>query len=391
MTEQFTRRDTLGGALATAVLLAAPARAVGVGVGWAEVDRLARAMTVEHIVPGVSIAASRAGRLTYGQGFGMANLETGTPVTPESVFHIGSITKQFTAAAIVLLAADGKLALDDKLSRFFPQVPRANEITLRQMLTHTAGLGNYTDRKPLLAFLVSSRLDYDRDALLADMLAHTDPFFIGAPGAQWAYSNTGYVLLGLIVEKVSAIFYGAFFKQRLFAPAGLTQTSVDDLSVVVPHRASGYSGHAGSDTAFDNAAYISMTYPGGAGSMRSTPRDLCRWHTALLGGRILPPNGLKAMLTPVRLANGAQPIAIQGSGGPKPVSYGFGIELKRFEGHATVEHGGGIFGFASDLRSFPVEQVSVAMVVNFDGQGHPSFPKRFTALKDAAARAALAA
>ena len=386
---QFTRRATLGGALAATALAAAPARAAG--AGWVEVDRLARAITAESIVPGVSIAASRAGRPIYAQGFGMANLETATPVGPESVFHIGSITKQFTAAAIVLLAADGKLALDDKLSRFLPQVPRANEITLRQMLTHTAGLGNYTDRKPMQAFLVSSRLDYDHDALLADMLAHTDPFFIGAPGAQWAYSNTGYVLLGLIVEKVSGAFYGAFFQQRLFAPAGLTQTAVDDLSAVVPHRASGYSGHAGSDTAFDNAAYISMTYPGGAGSMRSTPRDLCRWHAALLGGRILPPDGLKAMLTPVRLANGTQPTAIQGPGGPKPVSYGFGIELKRFEGHPTVEHGGGIFGFVSDLRSFPAEQVSVAMTINFAGEGRPSFPERFTALKDAAARAALAA
>lgn len=125
--------------------------------------------------------------------------------------------------------------------------------------------------------------------------------------------------------------------------------------------------------------------------MRSTPRDLCRWHTALLGGRILPPDGLKAMLTPVRLSSGAQPTAIQGPGGPTPVNYGFGIELKHFAGHATVEHGGGIFGFASDLRSFPAEHVSVAMIVNFDGQGHPSFAERFTALKDAAARATRAA
>lgn len=383
----LTRRSAL--ALSSAMMLATVARA-STGGSWAATDALATKLVADHQFPGLSLAVMKAGIVAYARGYGLANIETGTPVTPASVFHIGSITKQFTGAAIALLQQDGKLSVDDKLSKYLPGVPRAGEISLRQMLNHVSGLGNYTNRKPPEDFYVSARLDYDSKALLTDMLGHTDPLFVHEPGAEWDYSNTAYVLLGLVVEQVAGEPWPAFFKRRLFVPAGMTDTAVDDAKAVVPHRASGYSGQPGSETAWDNAAYISMTYPGAAGNLRSTATDLCRWHAALLGGKIVGPSALKAMLLPARLKDGSVPLAVQAAGAPKtPVNYGFGLFLDSFEGHATVGHGGGIFGFASDLHSFPAEKTSIAILINTDGSGRKAAGTNIKAIEDTAARAAL--
>lgn len=386
----LTRRDSL--TVAVGLLLASTTRAAAASADWASVNATASKLVTNRLAPGVAITMTRAGNVIYSAARGYANLETMTPVTPETVFHIGSVTKQFTGAAIALLEQDGKLGFDDRLARFLPELPRAADITLRQMLNHTAGFGNYTDRKPPEAFMISSRLDYDSKSLLADMLAHTQPLFIGEPGAGWAYSNTAYVLLGLIVEKVTGAPYARFFETRLFAPAGLTATAVDDLAQIVPHRASGYTGHLGNALMFDNAAYIAMTYPGAAGSMRSTTGDLCRWHRALLGGGIVGPKGLAAMTTPARLNGGAVPMEPVGPepGTPKKaVDYGFGLFMDRFEGRRTVGHGGGIFGFAADLRSFPGEQLTIAILTNCDFANRPGFKPVFTLLKDGAAHAGL--
>ena len=394
MTETLalTRRGTL--ALASAAVLATAARGkttgAGIGSRWAATDALANKLVADHQIPGLSLAVMQSGRIAYAKGYGLANIETGTPVTPASVFHIGSITKQFTGAAVALLQQDGKLSVEDKLSKYLPGVPRAGEISLRQMLNHTSGLGNYTDRKPPEAFYESARLDYDSKALLADMLGHTDPLFAHEPGTEWDYSNTAFVLLGLVIEYVAGEPWPAVYKRRLFAPAGLTDTAIDDLKTVVPHRASGYSGQPGSETAWDNAAYIAMTYPGAAGNMRSTAIDLCRWHAALLGGKIVGSAALRAMLLPARLRDGSVPMAVQAAGAPKtPVNYGFGLFMDSFQGHATVGHSGGIFGFASDLRSFPQEKTSVAILINTDGSGRKATPTNIKAIEDTAALAAL--
>ncbi|WP_303794393.1 serine hydrolase domain-containing protein [Sandarakinorhabdus limnophila] len=386
----MTRRGTL--ALAGAALAATAARGkAAAGDGWAAVDAMVAALVADHAIPGLSLAVMKGGSLVRAKGYGLANIETGTPVTPDTVFRIGSITKQFTGAALALLQQDGKLSVDDKLAKYLPEVPRGGEISLRQMLNHVSGLGNYTDRKPPEAFLQSARLDYDDKALLADMLAHTDPLFAHPPGTEWDYSNTAYVLLGLVVARVAGEAWPAFFQRRLFAPAGMMSTAVDDQKDVVPHRAAGYSGRAGSDTQWDNAAYIAMTYPGAAGNIRSTATDLCRWHAALLGGKVVGPAALQAMMTPARLNDGSVPTAVREAGAPKtPVNYGFGLFMGSFNGHASVGHGGGIFGFVSDLRSFPKEKISVAILINTDGFGRKTLGKSFKAIQDAVAIAALA-
>ena len=364
-----------------------------------QIDGLAAALIGDGITPGVSLAVMRAGTLLHAKGYGSANLETRTPVTPETVFRVGSVSKQFIAAAIALLAEDGKLGYDDPLSRYLPLFPRAGDITLRQMVTHTSGLGNYTETQPRAAFFRQARTDYNDADLLAAM-ANTTPLFKSEPGTAWAYSNTAYVLLGLVVQVVAGEPYGAFLRRRLFEPAGMTQTAVDDAADVVAHRASGYSAKPTSQPGVAggvrNAEYISMSYPGAAGAMRASASDLCRWHAALLGGRIVKPETLAVMLTPARLKNGElppmplPPDAPQDSK-PQPLKYGFGVFLGDAEGRGYVEHDGGIFGFVSLLRTFQAEQVTVAVLVNYDGFDSPAKLQRIHGLRDAAARTAMTA
>lgn len=361
---------------------------------FAAIDAAALSLIANKATPGLSLAVMRAGKLLYAKGFGAANLETESLVTTETVFRVGSVSKQFIATAIALLAEEGKLGFDDPLSRFLPLFPRAGDITLRQMLTHTSGLGNYTDTQPPEEFLKLARPDYSDAELLAAM-ANTSPLFKTEPGTAWAYSNTAYVLLGLVVQVVSGEPYGAFLRRRLFVPAGMMQTAVDDASDVVLHRANGYSADPTHPGEFRNAQFISMTFPGAAGAMRSTPSDLCRWHAALLGGRIVKLETLSVILTPGRLKNGELPEAPMppntATDAPKEsIKYGFGLSFGDFEGQNYIEHDGGIFGFVSAFRSFWPQQVTVALLVNYDGFDSQEKFKSVRNVRDAATRIALA-
>lgn len=395
---EITRRAALTLALGAVGTVARAAQApLPAASPWAAVDAAAGALVTDHASPGVSVSVMKAGRLIYSRGFGLANLETATPATATSIYKIGSITKQFTAAALMSLQETGKLSVDDPLSRFFPDFPRGGEITLRQMLTHTSGLGNYTNTDTRQTFIQEARLDYDADALYRLML-QTKPLFAHEPGTVWDYSNTAYVLLGLIAQKAAAEPYGAFYKRRLFDRAGLVDTAVDDAAQVVVRRASGYTPHAGGagageadGAAFDNASFISMTIPGGAGSMRSTTEDLCRWHAALFGGRIVGAASLAEMTTPHRLNDGALPTEAPepgAAGEATPVEYGFGLETSTIEGRRAIGHGGGINGFTSTLQTFPEESISLAVLINCDGGAKLGADAK--ALRAAVAKAALA-
>jgi CubicO group peptidase (beta-lactamase class C family) len=384
----LSRRHTLG-LLAGGLAAATGARAAA-PKPWAAVDQLGAAMLTDHLEPGFALSVMKNGVFVYSKGFGLANLETRTPVTPSSVFRIGSVTKQFTGAAFALLAEDGKLAFDDPLAKYLPDFPRAADVTLRQMLNHTSGIGNYTDRVNPQDFLRGMRMDYSSPELFKAMIEHTSPAFVFEPGTGWAYSNTAYVLLGLVIEKITGEAYGPFLKRRLFDPAELKRTAVDSVADVVPDRASGYTGRPGSATEFDNAAYISMTYPGAAGAMRSTTEDLCRWHLALFGGKIVKPASLAEMIKPGLLKNGRLPEAARGPEPGKPIKYGFGLGTGALDGHTLISHSGGIPGFGSVLTTLPGEHITIAMIANFDGDGRPQIMARQQALTEAAIRAALA-
>jgi CubicO group peptidase (beta-lactamase class C family) len=357
----------------------------------AALDALAKKIVENSLSPSVAIGVMKAGKMIYAKAFGMMNLETGTPAAADTIYKIGSNTKQFTAASILLLQEAGALSVDDPLAKHLPDFPHAADVTLRQMLTHTSGLGNFTNTHPPEKIVQMSRLDYDQKSLLAAMAA-TDPLFVAPPGTAWSYSNTAYVLLGIVVEKVSGVSLARFYKTRIFDPQGLSDTAKDDVTEVLPRRAAGYAPHKGSDTAFDNCSFESMGIPGGAGAIRSTVLDLCAWHAALFGGKVLSAASLKAMTTPGTLKDGGQPFTIPQPGAPaKAMDYGFGLGMGEFEGRKSVAHSGAISGFASHLRTFPKQKVSVAVLLNSVGPGRPAIAPASKDLEDSAARFGLGA
>ncbi len=364
---EMNRRVSLAGmlALAASPALAKTAKAVKAPSPWAAVEAQATQMVAGKLTPGVEICVRRKGAVIFSKGFGSANLETAAAMTPASVCRIGSITKQFTAAAILQLAEEGKLSLNDNLAVYLPDFPNAERLSLRRMLSHTSGLGNYTEGQ-INRFLQETRTDRST-AEMIKLMADASPKLVYEPGTAWRYSNTAFVLLGVIIEKVSGKSYAQVMQERLFTPLGLTHTAVDDAADVVAGRASGYSSARQSASGFNNASFIAMSAPGGAGNLRSTAEDLCAWHGALLGGKVLKPESLEAMLTPVTLNDGKLPTQKNGKGETSDVRYGFGVGLDLRDGKATIAHAGGIQGFISYLETLPDEQLTYAVLMNTDG------------------------
>ncbi len=369
-----------------AVAAAAPKAEAPMSVAAAAAKTLA-----DKVTPGLQLAICRGGQFSLSKGFGLADIETGTPMSPASVLHIGSISKQFTAAGLMKMREQGKFDLEDKFSKFYPDFPRGGDITIRQMLTHTSGLGNYTDTKERATFYDRARHDYPSADLYAAMKSQTDPEFVAEPGAAWNYSNTAFVLLGLLFEKLAGEPYALALRHQVLDSAGLKFTADDDLFEVVPNRASGYSPDATAPSGFKNAAFISMTFPGGAGALRSTCEDLCRWHQALLGGKVVNAESLTLMTTPALLSNGKLPTAPGADGkAGKEIKYGFGLDIGEDEHGAYIEHGGGIFGFLSNLRTYRASRVSLARIQNCDADATTA-PKLLPAWKTIDAAMAKAA
>lgn len=360
----------MAGALAAPAYAAAPHRAAGRKPSiWAPADAAARKIVEGRLSPGVSILVRKHGRTIYDGSSGLADIETGTPMTSRSICRVGSITKQFTAAAILLLAEEGKLSLNDALSVYIPDFPRAKDLPLRRMLSHTAGLGNYTEGPPG-QFVKEIRPDRTTAELVAWM-ASTPRLQISEPGTAWRYSNTAYVLLGAVIERVADKPYSQVLAERIFKPLGLSDTAYDRNSDVVPRRAAGYSIDVKAPSGFDNAAYISMTVPGAAGALRSTVSDLCAWHEALFGGKVLKPEMLTEMTTPAVLNNGKLPEGPGPGGKPVTIRYGFGLATGEEAGHKTIGHDGGIPGFGTHLTTFPDDAITLAIIQNSDGGPGP--------------------
>jgi D-alanyl-D-alanine carboxypeptidase len=294
--------------------------------------------------PGAAVIARRDGKTVLRKGYGMADLELGVPLQPDMVFRIGSMTKQFTAVAILMLAEEGKLAVSDPITKFLPGYPTGGKtITIEHLLTHTSGIRSYTDMPD---FLANIRKDYTVDALM-DHFKGEPPDF--APGERYQYDNSGYFLLGAIIEKASGTSYEAFLKQRIFDVVGMTRTSLDSSSRVIPRRARGYQKEG---EVWKNADWISMTQPYAAGAMVSTVDDLAKWDAALYDGKLLRAETLEKAMTPHRLASGT------------PIEYGYGWQPGQWEGFTVVQHGGGINGFVSMGVRVPERRVYVAVLSN---------------------------
>lgn len=301
--------------------------------------------------PGASVIVVKDGKVVFRKGYGKANLELGVAIEPEMVFRLGSITKQFTAVAILMLAEQGKLSVGDEITKYLPDLPaRGQKITIEHLLTHTSGIKSYTS---LPEWLSLWRKDMTLKELI-DLFKDKPPDF--APGESWSYNNSGYILLGAIIEKASGQSYKDFIEKQIFAPLGMNHSFYDSTDRVIAGRVSGYSkGKEG----FVNCAYLSMTQPYAAGSLMSSVDDLALWDAALNTEKLVKQESLKRAWTPAVLNNG------------KPTHYGYGWAMNSYEGHKIVAHGGGIHGFSTDAIRLPDDRVFVAVLTNRD-TGEPS-------------------
>jgi CubicO group peptidase (beta-lactamase class C family) len=303
--------------------------------------------------PGAAVIAVRDGRTVLRKAYGMADLELGVPLQPGMVFRIGSMTKQFTAVAILMLVEEGKVAVSDPITKFLPDYPTGGRtITVEHLLTHTSGIKSYTDMDD---FLANMRKDYTVKELIDHFKSQPMEF---EPGEKYQYDNSGYFLLGAIVEKASGMGYEAFLKKRIFDVVGMPRTSVESTSRIIPGRARGYSKTG--DT-WTNADWLSMTQPYSAGALVSTVDDLAKWDAALYTGKLLRPETLQLGFTPHRLKDG------------KPIDYGYGWQPGTWEGFTVIQHGGGINGFVSMGVRVPERKVYVAVLSNRTAEPFP-FP-----------------
>lgn len=342
----------------------------------AKLDAAAQQDVDSGHVAGVAVAVLRDGQLVFAKGYGRANLELAAPVNARTVFRIGSLTKQFTAAGVLLLAEQGKLRIDDRLSLYLPNFPRADEVTLRDLLDHTSGIHNFTEG-PLIDKISTSGATVQQ--LVAD-IAGQSPLYDFEPGKGWWYSNSNYALLGAVIEEVSGQSWGAFMKAEIFDKLGMADTAADDAHDVVPGRASGYRLIGGTAGKFCNADFTDMSVPYAAGALRSTAEDMARWNAALFGGKLLKPESLKEMLAPGRLRNGAETqTAIAWPGGkafPPPKGYvagpyAFGLDHHFENGRRIVGHDGSIAGFDSVMETYVDESLTIIVLTNTNGAAHP--------------------
>lgn len=313
-------------------------------------DSAARAHVESVTVPGVSVAVVRDGRTLLRAGYGFVDLEwnVATPPDGSASYEIGSVTKQFTAAAVLKLAEDGLVDLDADITEYVDFDTRGRTVPVRRLMDHTSGIKGYTEM-PVFGSLTP--FDLPKDTLLR--LVEAEPFEFD-PGYAQIYNNSAFFLLGLVVEAVSGMSYEQFVEERLFDPAGMDASYYCDELAVREGRANGYDA-AGQDSLI-RARYLDHTWPYAAGSLCSTVGDLVAWNEALHGRALLSDGSYADMTTPDPLEDGV------------PIRYGMGIGVDSAFGRPVLRHGGGINGFVSSLAWYPEDRLTVAVLQNSTGQ-----------------------
>lgn len=322
----------------------------------------AAAATLRQGSPGMIVEVARYGDVLFSGTYGYGDLEQRSPVTQDTVFKYASITKAFTAAAVLSLAEDGLLDIEDPLARHVPELAAAANVRIYDLLVQTSGIPDFAEDPSGLATKSVAKTPED---MLAWIVALT-PELDFEPGARWAYSNSNYVLLGLIAERVSGRPLPVLFEERLFAPAGLTATAFDDPGDVVSNRAEGYRRAREAPSGFRNADWISPTIPGPAGGLRGTASDLVRWNDALFGGRILDAHSLALMIAPGLLSDGRTtkfgmlPAWQEGLNS----DYAMGLFVKATPGGARLGHSGDIDGFSTWVAHYPENAITIVQMIN---------------------------
>ena len=332
----------------TAILIAAPLLQANAANEKDYDEILAR--YVETTGPGVAVIVTKNGDTLYKQARGLANIELQVPIKTDTVFRLGSITKQFTGAAIMMLVEQGKLFLSDDLHKYVPDFPtEGNKVTIKHLLTHTSGIANYTQDAKIMA--KESKTPTTLDAMIKRFAEHPMALKVGEANR---YSNTAYVLLGKIIEVASGKTYAEFIEQDIFAKLGMKNSRFGGLQII-PNRASGYSQ---SENGYVNAEYLDMMWPHAAGSLLSTVDDLNIWFKALRNGELISKKGYQLMTSAVKLNDGSMS------------NYGFGLGMFKFNKYDGIGHGGGIHGFVTNALYIPSEDLYVAVLNHYDS-GNP--------------------
>lgn len=306
-----------------------------------EVDEYVRARMLERNIPGAAIAVIKNGKIVKAEGYGLASVEFNVPATKETVFEIGSVSKQITSAAIMLLVEDGKINLDEKISKYLPNTPESwNNVTVRHLLTHTSGIKSYSS---LTGFELSKRLK--RDDFIKALAPHPLEF---ETGTRYLYNNSGYNLLGFIIETISGKSYWDFLRERIFKPLGMNQTFDRDPRYIVKNRATGYEWRGGELVGRD----YDLTDIFSAGAIISTVMDLAKWEAALRSDTLLKKETKAQLWMPVMLNDG------------NTYPYGLGWRISEIRGHKLIAHSGQTAGFGASLSRFVDDDLTVIALTN---------------------------
>lgn len=329
----------------------------------AQVASIDRFMTTEMArthVPGAAVGVYSRGTILLAKGYGLANVELGVPVKPQTIFQSGSVGKQFVSAAIMMLVEQGRVSLDDSITKYFPAAPASwKPIRIKNLLSHTSGLAEYeSDERtgPKGPFYL--RLDFTENQLLNKIEALP---IENAQGAKWNYRNTNYVLLGFLIHRVTGKFYADYLAERIFKPLDMTSTRLISDADVIPNRAAGYQW----DDALKNQDWVSPTFNSTAdGTLYFNVLDLARWDAALYTTRLLKQSSLDKIWTIYKLNDGK----------PNPANYGFAWEINQQNGHRVIEHGGAWQGFTCDISRYSDDSLTVVVLTNLDaGYARPDY------------------
>lgn len=314
-----------------------------------EADDFVQGFMAREKIPGVSVAILRRGEILKCQGYGFADIDSQTPATPDTVYQLASVTKTFTATAIMALVEDGKIRLSDRITDRLDGLPKTwSEIRISHLLTHTSGIKNYTQ--------LSAIADHpEREFTPAEMIALVAKLPLRfRPGERYDYCNTGYYLLGLLIEKASGQTYGDFLKNRIFTPAGMTRTRVNSSSALIPGRATGYVSRGGKAR---KGVFVNPSQPFAAGALITSAADLAKWDAVLDTEKILKQSTLRQMWKSATLNDGTV------------LNYGLGWGTGESKGRRYIQHNGGIIGFSTHMRRGLDDGLTIIVLANLSGRG----------------------
>lgn len=360
-----SRRAILAGGLAMSARAFAGLPSPGKPSSVPSIEQVAADVIGKNAYPGMAVAVSKDGVVQFNRGFGLANLETRTATTPQTVFRIGSLTKQFTAAAAIKLSAQGKLDLKGPVSAILPAFQTLKPFSTLELMHQTAGLhSDESDEPGTMAIKPRSQVE------LAVEIARSSKPFDFDPGTAWLYSNANYIVLGAVIEQVCKLPLAQAVKQLVFDPLGLRSTAFDAPDEVVTERASGYAQTGQSARPYAHAAYLDPSQAGGAGAMRARASELCDWHHRLLGGMLFDKSLVELMLKPGTLRDGRPSranrfLASDAQYGDTDYACGFLVSGPS-DPHPSILHYGAINGFCAVLQTYRRKQITFAALCNAD-------------------------